>query len=111
MDDLQATRLCAEAMGINVEDVDIDTSYDGKFGPWPALSSGSLYDPLDDDAQAMALVYWLISNGHHVAFETATKGTSRIGVCDSIVDAITDQQSVRRFIVYCVAAMQEAKNG
>lgn len=105
MTDLEATRLCAEAIG---EDIKKDTD---KILCWHIGSGGWVYyRPLDDDAQAMALVYWLIKNGHHVAFETATKGTSRIGVCDNIVDAITDQQSVRRFIVYCVAAMQEEKN-
>jgi hypothetical protein len=46
MDDLTITRLCAEAMG--VEDNCMSAGRDA--------SSMFLYDPLHDDAQAMALV-------------------------------------------------------
>ena len=44
MTDLELTKLCAEAMGIEISPV---RHGDGDF---------SLYDPLHDDAQAMALV-------------------------------------------------------
>lgn len=128
MTDLEATRLCAEAMGwkhLGAVGIPYVRGEMPEGSYWCMSGANDFWidpegfricapcqgipDPLHDDAQAMALVYWLISNGHHIAFETATKGTSRIGVCDNIVDAITDAASVRRFIVSCVAAMQQAK--
>ena len=49
MTDLEMTKLCAEAMGIKASDW--DNEYHGSIPP-----AKPPYDPLLDDAQAMALV-------------------------------------------------------
>ena|SRR3990167_1757554 len=51
MTDLEMTRLCAEEMGV-WHCPDTDTDFVGK----PIQAVLSMYDPLHDDAQAMALV-------------------------------------------------------
>lgn len=106
MTDLEATRLCAEAMY-----GDRWMLHQHSNPPYIELVEpmGKIYHPLHDNAQCMALLWWLVSKGHHVAFETDTRGISRIGICDKVVDRITDQESMRRFLVYCVAKMQAAK--
>ena len=50
MTDLEMTRLCAEAMGLTIEQQGYETRAIKVREHWPT------YDPLRDDAQAMALV-------------------------------------------------------
>ena len=101
MTDLEMTKLCAEAAGIKI--CEQHSHY------WPQYFDGGIgdcgkdvrYDPLHDDAQAMALVkkftlqVWMPVNGvweaiwpHH---------------------AKARSESINRAIVECVAKMQAAK--
>lgn len=113
MDDLTATRLCAAAIGAEVV-----RDLNGEFlrliePPHTALSaahSGRYYNPLAEDAQAMALLWYLISTDHKIAFEAEARGGNPIGICDTIVGPTPDAKGLRKFIVYCVAATWEAKN-
>lgn len=91
---LEMTRLCAEAMGLEwVADWLVcpkgdDHDYSDTYG----------YDPLHDDAQAMALVkkFKLILARRHVMSD------------DNTVTVFRDQGE-NRAIVECVAKMQAAK--
>ena len=51
MTDLEITRLCAQAMGVDVHE---STFNSGRIGLFPR--TGYEYEPLHEDAQAMALV-------------------------------------------------------
>ena len=109
MTDLEMTRLCAEAMGLRYQ-----TGYDSKAEYADSIclyDSGSnlwhtVYDPLHDDAQAMALVkrfglflgkfskgdYWCVET--HARFEELYHYRS---------------DDLNRAIVNCVARMQKSK--
>ena len=55
MTDLEITKLCAEAMGYEFHET--ETSFDLGATYVPTIEvDGELYDPLQDDAQAMELV-------------------------------------------------------
>mgnify|MGYP001576197143 CR=1 FL=1 len=103
MTDLEMTRLCAEAMYPQVEvDMAIKEGcvYAGPEGAFLGLSRYE-YDPLHDDAQAMALVkkfrLW-IDNDNASDFHTV-----------GFKDFGTYQEDLNRAIVECVAKMQSAK--
>jgi hypothetical protein len=54
MTDLEATRLCFEAMGLRQDHTTLRPAYfDSGLGDWGSVVD---YDPLNNDAQAMALV-------------------------------------------------------
>lgn len=108
LDDLTATRLCAEAMGIHTADVAAHGSGCAvwAYNRWPdPHDSEGIYKwvPLHDDAQAMALVkkmrltiQWTPPNEY-----------------DWLVDghgykAQAHSPDLNRAIVYCVAKMQSA---
>jgi hypothetical protein len=123
MTDLEMTRLCAEAMGIEVGrmlQADLWVSYDED-----APAGFSFYAPLRDDAQAMALVKrfgltvradvdicgiedggdWIVYCCDPRRWQNADKGvylpqTARIGSFD-----------LNRAIVECVAKMQRSSGG
>jgi hypothetical protein len=91
--DLEMTKLCAEAMG---------------FHPLAEMLISGKYDPLHDDAQAMALVkkylieihYW---NGWRCGLvNDCTETTHTLG-------HNTHNTDLNRAIVECVARMQAAK--
>ena len=103
MTDLEMTKLCAEAMGLGGKEVN---------NQWrlvmmmPLESYVVLYDPLHDDAQAMALVekfeLWIdkhiagdIWNAHVIA----DTGPTHMG----------ESENLNRAIVECVAKMQKEK--
>ena len=100
MTDLEMTKLCAEAMGL-WEEVKIgDKKYEH-----PPLN----YDPLHDDAQAMALVKKFDVSITSLSARAAdhwfvqTTGTK---IQPSIIGTAYD---LNRAIVECVAKMQAAK--
>lgn len=110
MTDLEVTKLCAKAIGIRLtKDLEAAPDWENYIEWLEDANTGEDYWPLKNGAQALALLWWLVSNGHHVAFETDTRGVSRIGVCDNMVVTITDAQSLRAFLCGCVAKMQEEK--
>lgn len=61
LDDIELVRKCAEAMGIEVGDVPnvlgkLTYASGIEAGPYRGITQYLAYDPLHDDAQAMALV-------------------------------------------------------
>ena len=107
MDDLEITKLCAEAMGlffgVSKSDPNPDNLYvsvSAFAGPW------MFYDPLHDDAQAMALVKKMCldiiklssSLKWRVYYFAAEERTQAIGY------------DLNRAICTTVAKMQQAKN-
>ena len=94
MNDLDITRLCAEAMGLTVV---------MQLGEWRfprTQSEHSLYDPLHDDAQAMALVK-----------RFAKVIVRRKGGDWSVNLDCARASDLNRAICECVARMQQAKGG
>ena len=110
MTDLEMTKLCAEAMGYaacraRIEDYDKIAGY--RFEVSNPLTGWALYDPLNDDAQAMALVKKLmLSVGRNQGVEWDVENRhSPFGeqyVC-------VMNKDLNRAIVECVAKMQETK--
>lgn len=94
MDDLQATRLCAEAMGYHTE-----IASDGTLHTWSNWTGG--WNPLRGDAQAMALVKQLgLELRHNAAGSWWVMGNG----------ASEESADLNRAIVYCVAAMQAKRS-
>lgn len=98
MTDLEITKLCAGAMGIDAL----------------ALEQGTLpYDPLHDDAQAMALV-----KKFQIVIERDPKRSDYFGVTlfpprfdgrNQQTQVVRNAPDLNRAICECVAKMQEAK--
>ena len=102
LDDLTATRLCAEAMGYRTE---IAGEY---LLVWSDGAENRSWNPLHDDAQCMALVkkFGLLLEADCIP---PTEWCVHYWVESSITwDKLTDPD-LNRAIVYCVAKMQEAK--
>ena len=97
MTDLDMTKLCAEAMGYQC----IDGLWwdENRFGP-------GRYNPLHDDAQAMALVKKL----HLHIDQRPSKACSAQDPCFTIISERKDCD-LNRAIVECVARMQANKQG
>lgn len=126
MDDLQATRLCAEAMGwkhLGAVGIPYVRGEMPEGSYWCMSGANDFWldpegfricapcqgipDPLHDDAQAMALVK---------RFRLEIRSTGEFNedywsVGDKHGDGIGNKDDLNRAIVYCVASMQEAKNG
>ena len=104
--DLEATRLCAEAMGI--------AAHENDDGAIRFLESGihyRKYDPLHDDAQCFALEGWLIERGYltyedgnHLFYTWPLETSS-----NKYSQDFTDNAGRKKALVYCVAKMQAAK--
>ena len=111
MDDLEITKLCAEAMGYKIDYSSTagggagNTGFDMDGAAVLDWHNGITFNPLHDDAQAMALVkefylnilsdpsqvsYWEVNNPYD--FEATTRN-----------------DVLNRAICECVAKMQEAK--
>ena len=104
MTDLEMMKLCADAMGLNVSPWGENNleyrTWHGPDGNHPTLH---IYNPLHDDAQAMALVkkigldivridtFWTVGQGY----------TLDVGV---------DNADLNRAICECVAKMEESKS-
>ena len=114
MTDLEMTKLCAEAMGYSGISIGADRTIDGKPFPGDPLkvftSQTHEFDPLHDDAQAMALVKKLNlsvnrhNEGRYLNWHVGDFGYHR-GVH---TEHPTD---LNRAIVECVAKMQDARSG
>lgn len=102
MTDLEITKLCAEAMGLKGVHISHDKFGDARVLYVPSGNDGVRYNPLHDDAQAMALVKklrlsviaapmagWIVHNGEDATF-TKSVGTD-----------------LNRAICECVAKMKE----
>lgn len=100
MNDLTATRLCAEAMGINPLDMPICQQCE---------EYGTEWEPLENDAQAMALVKRF--NVHCIRHSNRGNETWWANTTGGLFKQGVNEDDLNRAIVYCVAAMQEAKNG
>lgn len=107
MTDLEITKLCAEAMG---KDICGAKYLDGLHIFTGRANYHTLYDPLHDDAQSMALVKrfrlnieaiddgaWLVSNEENMDMHG-------VGVYRSAVNI-----ELNKCICECVAKMQQAK--
>ena len=106
MTDLEITKLCAEAMGVETHQgaTQPDGDPEGVFEPCLFMGRDDLYDPLHDDAQAMALEDWLTKRGTLV--KTATKVTfthDGTGVTWSWL--VFDNAGRRAAVCECVAKM------
>ena len=120
LSDLQITRLCAEAIGYEVEPFeeagprhflvrngDKDCDADLLYGIGEGLILPQ-YDPLHDDAQCMALEDWLIERGYlsfrryEMRFNPFTRE-----ITQEQVIACSNKQERRRAICLCVARMEQ----
>lgn len=109
MDDLTITRLCAEAMGLELGP-DWNQGYvmlGGHSGILP-----SKYDPLHDDAQAMALVkkfhlelYWIGAEDEDSDEWLVSPSTVKLSNCGSDIK----NSDLNRAICECVAKIQASK--
>ena len=105
MNDLEMTRLCVEAIGFHIR----TDRNDGDIWCEDALGNNvGHYDPLHDDAQAMALVKnfylrteWLVSKDWVALYGGNNAPNDRC-----VVSSNTD---LNRAIVECVAKMQQDK--
>ena len=103
MDDLEITRLCAEAMGLGPSSDCVVSGVILKTPPAPNTSHH--YDPLHYDAQCMALVKRFrlrVNSLKDVLWEVETD--PRDDLHQDVAHA-----DLNTAIVYCVAYMQAAK--
>lgn len=100
MTDLEMTKLCAEEMGLNWEAEQKRIA--ARDGKWLNGYETPLYDPLHDDAQAMALVKQFDLN-----LQPDHEGWC---VSDYTGDKVkTRNANLNRAIVECVAKIREAE--
>lgn len=98
MDDLEMTKLCAEAMGYSADEVQEGTLV--FCSHW-----GRIYDPLHDDAQAMALVKEL-----HLSIDAPSDHRGNTWFVHSKEEGFSMySKNLNRAIVGCVALMQKEK--
>jgi len=109
MTNLEITKLAAEAMGYRVDEWDVEH---GK-GWWSHLPAqhGVWYNPLHDDAQAMALVKKLrpANLSYNIFAGKWSIHTLRDPETGKQFEAF--DSDLNRAICECVARMQEAKHG
>lgn len=105
MTDLQMTRLCAEAMGYALSGISISEPAIQCFTPKGTIFA---FDPLNDDAQAMALVKRFNLNIQSPQFVSPPRWhvwKEPKPNCTGIADVL----NLNRAIVECVAKLQAAK--
>ena len=95
MDDLTITRLCAEAMGFNVQS--LSNLLGAQCAAMGVLKHDFLFNPLHDDAQAMSLV------------KKFGIFTDKRGCIWHVGEPYADNADLNRAICECVAKMQAAK--
>lgn len=127
MTDLEMTKLCAEAIGFyeNQEDFtdpggevfaelsdypvrQVSQSALGRSDPMSAGGVIDVYDPLHDDAQAMALVKKFDLTLGRVKYKNDASPIGDWMVCIN-GRLLVDDPDLNRAIVECVARMQESK--
>lgn len=97
MTDIEITKLCARAMGIKV------FRPENRSGWWEgSVLFATPYEPLRDDAQAMALV-------KRFPLETLAAMTNHIRVSANVPEMIERALGLNRAICECVAKMEKAK--
>jgi hypothetical protein len=112
MADLEMIKKCAEKMGYAPcpypgIDNSVAEYYDAKNHLW--LN----YDPLHDDAQAMALLVLLLSSGHRVVIENNAMKCKTYGkkpilcVENGKIYDFSDAEKMRRAIVECVSRLPD----
>lgn len=111
MTDLEMTRLCAEAMGL-------ENYSPYSYADSPALyrqetvdpeGAVSFYDPLHDDAQAMALLFYLVQKGVVTVSSFGFKFRLDVDENPFICHKIESLEILRRAMVECVARMQKER--
>jgi hypothetical protein len=119
LNDLEMTKLCAEAMGYTLHVMSSDrglrlTKGDERLVIGEGLTILRKYDPLHDDAQCMALDQVMIDNGYCITYESdeyeiyPNDAEKRQPTYFKNVD-MTKPENRRRMRVECVAKMQEGK--
>ena len=111
MTDLELTKLCAEAMTLDVYLLSPETGFPScSHYEIPSMSDAEneTYDPLHDDAQAMALVkkYRLSVNSHNDDYQVWPTTASP----DIAGHSCTFHPDLNRAIVECVARMQAQRD-
>ena len=106
MTDLEITKLCAEAVGVSVHEYQ-----DGSLYHFGGLCEGGIedYDPLHDDAQAMALVkkFGLVCDPQQDGQDFADDPGWEVWLLDP--ETMSINPDLNRAICECVAKMQEVK--
>lgn len=103
MSDLEMTKACAEAIGL---ESDQTTEERERIGYW--LTDGRLYDPFTFDAQAMALVKKL-----KLEIFLSTKDEGWYVMSNKVVDGaeiVATNHDLNRAIVECVAKLHLASD-
>ena len=112
MTDLEIIKRCAAAMGIKLR-----TPRSNETKEWPIqVVNDRIYDPLHDDAQAMALEDWLAERGCVIfeygdMFEYFTSELLPNHQAPAFMFAAPcpDKKARRRLVCECVAKMGKAK--
>jgi hypothetical protein len=101
MNDLEITRLCAEAMGFRLVGEILPPS----GGVWAMQEgAGKQYNPLHDDAQAMALV-----KKFNIGWDKEEDHEWHLALRDGLMMFHAHDMNLNRAICECVAKMQAAK--
>ena len=108
MTDLEITKACAEAMGYSHHTPKgTDLNPDGKIPLSVEYSGGMMrYDPLHDDAQAMALVQKLGLDVQHYYWDNPV--VSKHDAHGNLLAEVRNE-NLSRAICECVAKMQQPK--
>ena len=110
MTDLEINRLCAEAMGIDLE-AEADRA-DARQGKWLHGYEKPLYNPLHDDAQAMALDEVIFKAGFGMSFSPKHVCVYPMNTTIEFYRMnadMTNAENRRRWRCECVAKMQQAR--
>lgn len=108
MTDMEMTRLCAEAMGVEIfNPQELEPAYQIK----DHAEDANWYAPLHDDAQAMALLCWLVRYNENERLEISNHVffyQHRAFRYTQLGD-FSKPDHLRRAIVQCAAKMQLEK--
>jgi hypothetical protein len=118
MTDLEMKKLCAEAMGLRVK-ISQDRMYSAGSGLFIEIISerdpgnGGEYDPLRDDAQAMALDGWLLERGSITFYKDMFyfRWDKNDNENFRLIADMTKAENRRRARVECVAQLWALKKG
>ena len=109
MTDLEITKLCAEAMGFHAEYCyGEEVTY---LLVWVGDDSGKTYNPLHDDAQAMALVKKFKVRLAYLEIREGEVVEAAISMNNEVPYSFARSTDLNRAICECVAKMEKAKHG